>query len=225
MCSVIAQAVSQTDLNGLNRMLVVTLVLVLAIMLFVFRGPIAPLVSLGAIGTGFVLTSGLVAWLGQHGLTVSTYTQTFLIAIMFGAGTDYSILMMSRFREELQHTREVGAALVATMGAVGPTALVAAATLMLAFLAVGLAHFTLYRSAVGVAVIAVELLTVVPALLLGLGPRLFWPTTPVIGGNVAGSGTWARLAERVVRNPAWALVPAAVLAYMGTGLLSFDEIQ
>lgn len=230
--SVIAQAVSQSDLSGLNRMLVVTLIVVVAIMLFVFRSPVAPLVSMGTIGTAFAITSGLVALWGQHGLPVSTYTQTFLIAIMFGAGTDYGILLMSRFREELQRSSDVGRAMTATMVAVGPTALVAAATLMLAFAAVGLAHFTLYRTAVGVAVgvlvIAVALLTVVPALLMGLGPRVFWPLKPVVGGEVAGGGTWARMADTVTRQPLWAVIPGvalAVLAFLGSGPLSFNEIQ
>ncbi len=230
--SVISQAVSQSDLSGLNRMLVVTLIVVVAIMLFVFRSPIAPLVSMATIGTAFAITSGVVAWWGQHGLPVSTYTQTFLIAIMFGAGTDYGILLMSRFREELQRTSDVGGAMAATMEAVGPTALVAAATLMLAFAAVGLAHFTLYRTAVGVAVgvlvIGVALLTVVPALLMGLGPRVFWPLKPVVGGEVSGGGTWARLAEVVTRQPWWAVIPGlalAVLAFLGSGPLSFNEIQ
>lgn len=230
--SVIGKAVSQSDLSGLNRMLVVTLVVVVAIMLFVFRSPIAPLVSMATIGTAFAITSGLVAWWGQHGLPVSTYTQTFLIAIMFGAGTDYGILLMSRFREELQRTSDVGGAVAATMEAVGPTALVAAATLMLAFAAVGLAHFTLYRTAVGVAVgvlvIGVALMTVVPALLMGLGARVFWPLRPVLGAEVAGGGTWARLAGAVTRQPLWAVLPAlalGVLAYLGSGPLSFNEIQ
>ena len=230
--SVIGKAVSQTDLSGLSRMLVVTLIVVVAIMLFVFRSPIAPLVSMATIGTAFAITSGLVAWWGQHGLPVSTYTQTFLIAIMFGAGTDYGILLMSRFREELQRTSDVGAAVATTMEAVGPTALVAAATLMLAFAAVGLAHFSLYRTAVGVAVgvfvIGVALLTVVPALLMGLGPRVFWPLRPVLGAEVSGGGTWARVAGAVARQPLWAVLPAlalGVLAYLGSGPLSFNEIQ
>ena len=230
--SVINQAVSHSDLSGLNRMLVVTLIVVVAIMLFVFRSPVAPMVSMATIGTAFVITSGLVAWLGQHGLPVSTYTQTFLIAIMFGAGTDYGILLMSRFREELQRTTDVGAALAATMEAVGPTALVAAATLMLAFAAVGLAHFTLYRTAVGVAVgvvvIGVALVTVVPALLMGLGPRVFWPLRPVVGAEASGGGTWARLADAVTRRPLLALIPLlalAALAFLGSGPLSFNEIQ
>lgn len=230
--SVISQAVSRSDLAGLNRMLAVTLIVVVAIMLFVFRSPVAPLVSMATIGTAFAITSGLVAWWGQHGLPVSTYTQTFLIAIMFGAGTDYGILLMSRFREELQRTSDVGSAMAATMEAVGPTALVAAATLMLAFAAVGLAHFTLYRTAVGVAVgvlvIGVALLTVVPALLMGLGPRVFWPLKPVVGGETSGGGTWERLADTVTRQPLWAVIPGlalAVLAFLGHGPLSFNEIQ
>lgn len=107
-----------------------------------------------------------------------------------------------------------------------------AATLMLAFAAVGLAHFTLYRTAVGVAVgvfvIGVALLTVVPALLMGLGPWVFWPLRPVVGAEVSGGGTWARLADAVTRRPLWALVPLivlAALALLGSGPRSCNEVQ
>lgn len=230
---VITHSYSQASLAGMARTLQLTVVLIVIILLLVFRSPLAPLIPLLTIGTSFLTATGLVALWGQHGLPVSTFTEEFMIAIMFGAGTDYSILLLARYREELERTADVSRAIVATMRAVGRTAVVSALTLVLAFGAVVFAHFSLYRSgvgvAVGVAVVALAILTLVPALMVGLGGHLFWPYNPVTHAPRGHEGRgWHRLARLATTRGAVAAIPLAVLvvlALMGQGRLSYDDLE
>lgn len=230
---VITQSYSQASFAGLARTLQLTVVLIVVILLLVFRSPLAPLIPLLTIATSFLTATGLVALWGQHGLPVSTFTEEFMVAIMFGAGTDYSILLLARYREELERLRDVPKAIVATMQAVGRTAVVSALTLVLAFAAVLFAHFSLYRSGVGVAigvgVVALSILTLVPALMVGLGGRLFWPYNPLVHATRPEEGSrWHRLARLATTRWVIAAIPLMVLvalAAMGQGRLSYDDLE
>jgi RND superfamily putative drug exporter len=233
--SAIQHAYADASLVALDRTLKLTVLLIVLIMLVVFRSPVAPIVPLFTVGTSYVLTNGIVAWLGLRGFPVTNFTQIFLVAVMFGAGTDYSILLLARLREELLRHRDVDRAVEATMVGVGVTALVSALTLVLAFGAVYFARFNLYQSGVGVAVgvilVGVSVLLVVPALLTGLGGHLFWPFDPLrtAPGAVAeaGSARWRRLGGWAAARPAVALLPLlglAALSALGPGTLSFDDL-
>ena len=90
--------------EGLEKTELLTVGLVLIILLIVFRSPVAPFIPLLTIGISLIITRGLVALATDYGMTVSSFTESFLIAVLFGAGTDYCILLIQRFREELSHT-------------------------------------------------------------------------------------------------------------------------
>lgn len=229
----------QTDniaisLGGAKRTALVTILLVLVILVLILRSLVAPLVNLLTIGVSFLISSGLVAWLAGFGFPVSTFTQTFLIAILFGAGTDYSIIMLNRFREELTDARHVGAAdaIATSIRAIGRTVAFSAATVALSFAVLALAHFGLYRSSVGVAVgIAVTLaacLTLIPALMAIFGRTLFWPRPPVVGVAHRPSRLWAGTSRLAVRHPWWTML-ALLAVLVPTALLftpqrSFDTL-
>ncbi|MDB5054229.1 MAG: hypothetical protein JWM44_2279 [Bacilli bacterium] len=220
--------------DGLKKTEIITVVLVLFILLIVFRSPIAPFVPLITIGLSFVITSGLVALFTKFGMPVSSFTQSFLIAIMFGAGTDYCILMIQRFREELSKGHDKVEALVLTGKAVGKTVAFSGSTVFLAFFIIGFAQFGLYQSAVGVAVgIAVTLLvglTLAPALLIILGTRMFWPVKIKTnqGHGHGDSKLWASMSRLVVKRPALILIIAILVLSPLIGLYhgnrSFDDL-
>lgn len=165
--------------EGLKKTEILILVLVLGILLFVFRSPIAPFLPFLTIGIAFILTRGLVAWSTKAGIPVSSFTETFLIAVLFGARTDYCILLIHRFREEMAKTTDRVTALLRTTQTVGKTVLLSGSIVFIAFFLIGFAKFGLYQSAVGVSIgIAVTLLaavTLTPALMLILGPAMYWP--------------------------------------------------
>ncbi len=193
----ISSDINKTSEEGLKKSEILTIVLVLAILLIVFRSPIAPFIPLITIAVSFMITRGLVAWAAQKGLPVSTFTESFLIAVLFGAGTDYCILIMQRFREELLKTDSTKVALIQTMKAVYQTVIFSGSTVLIAFLIVGFAQFGMYRSAVGVAIgMAITIIacvTLAPALLAVFGKSVFWPVRiDQIKGH-GDSGIWNKL--------------------------------
>ena len=224
-------AISQA---GVSKTVKVTVVLVLLILLLVLRSLMAPLVTLLAIGLSFLISSGVVAWLAQHGLPVSNFTQTFLVAVLFGAGTDYSIIILTRFREEL--SREHGdkrIALADTLRSVLKTVAFSSSTVIVSFAVLGFAHFGLYKSAVGVAVgVAITLITCmvfVPALLSVFGGGLYWPWRPRPGMGHRPSRIWSWTGGLATRRPWWVilalLVVLAPIALLFTNQRTFNPLN
>ncbi|GAB2671211.1 MMPL family transporter [Paenibacillus thermoaerophilus] len=222
----------QSSEEGLKKTEILTVVLVLGILLAVFRSPVAPFVPLVTIALSFLLSAGIVGLAATWGLPVSSFTQSFLIAVLFGAGTDYCILMIHRFREELGRAPDRLEALIRTMRTVGKTVVYSASTVLIAFFLIGFAQFGLYQSAVGVAVgMAATLLaalTLAPALMLILGPRMFWPARIGSGASHGESKLWGRMGSLVAKRPL-AVLLATVLALSPLTLLfdgkrSFDDL-
>ncbi len=220
--------------QGVQKTAGVTVVLVLVILLLVFRSVIAPIITLLAIGLSFAITSGVVAFLAQHGFPISTFTQEFLIAIIFGAGTDYSIIMMNRFREELSKAyghRDI--AIAASMKAVTKTVIFSASTVFVSFAVLWFARFGLYRTAVGVAIgvaiVLLNCLTLIPALMSVLGSAMFWPRRPKPGAAHKPSAFWTFTSRIAVRRPWWTLlvlvVVLAPIAMLFTDKRTFDPLD
>lgn len=228
----ISKDYQQTSQDGLAKTEILTVVLVLAILLAVFRSPIAPLVPLITIAMSFVFARGFVALGTKFGLPVSAFTETFLVATLFGAGTDYCILLIHRFREELSKGHDRVDALVNTLKTVGKTVVFSASTVLIAFFLLGFAKFGLYQSAVGVSIgMAATLLaglTLTPALMVILGPKLFWPFKIKPGEAHHDSKFWGRMAQLVAKRPVVVLIVTtaclAPLIFLYHGARSFNDI-
>lgn len=207
----------QTSQHAADKTAMVTVVLVLTILLLVFRSLLAPLVTLFAIGLSYLVSSGIVALAAEHGLPVSTFTQTFLIAILFGAGTDYTIILLNRFREELMKTHDKTEALATAIAAVGKTVVYSSLTVLISFAVLYFAKFGLYRSAVGVSIgvfiTLITCLTFIPALMSLLGTALYWPRRPKPGMEHKPSRIWGLTSDIATKRP-WLvlLVLVVVLA-------------
>jgi RND superfamily putative drug exporter len=218
--------------EGIKKTEILTVVLVLAILLIVFRSPVAPLVPLATVALSFLIARTAVAALTEFGLPVSSFTESFLIAVLFGAGTDYCILIIQRYREELGKGIERVDALVKTMRTVGKTVVFSASTVLIAFFLIGFAQFGLYQSAVGVSIgmlaTLAAALTLAPALLVILGPAAFWPVRIKPGQGHGESRTWAKMAAAVSRRPAIVALVAVIvlspLVVLYQGSRSFDEL-
>jgi RND superfamily putative drug exporter len=217
----------EVSMAGVEKTAYVTIALVLVILLLVFRTPVAPLVTLIAVGMSYLITTGLVAWLAKYGLPVSNFTQTFLIAVLFGAGTDYSIIILNRYREELAKNRAAPeAALTQAVSAIGKTVLFSGLTVLTSFAVLYLARFGLYRSGVGVAigmgVLILVCFTFIPAFIGVLGHSLFWPRRFTADNAHRPSRIWGWTGGLAVRRPWWTL--AALLAVLTpVGLLFTDQ--
>ncbi|SDW42838.1 efflux RND transporter permease subunit [Paenibacillus sp. CF384] len=222
----------QSSEEGLKKTELLTVALVLVILLLVFRSPVAPFIPLITIGISLVITRGLVALATDYGMPVSSFTESFLIAVLFGAGTDYCILLIQRFREELSHDGDKVEALVRTMRTVGKTVAFSASTVFVAFFLIGFAQFGLYQSAVGVSIgVAVTLLaglTLTPALLMIFGKATFWPSKAASGQGHGESKLWGAMAALAARRPVAILVVTVLLltpiTFLYHGKRSFDDL-
>ncbi len=152
--------------------------------------------------------------------------------LVFGAGTNYALLLISRYREELGRPRDEGAgdhrtALRTAVRHAGPAVLASNATVVLALLMLVFASSPSTRAlgvqaAAGLVIAAVFVLLVLPPLLALFGTRLFWPFVPRPGAaDLTTSGAWHRIADAVARRPGWvAAVAIAVLAALSTGVFT-----
>lgn len=175
--------------EAVRRVHLITLVLVVAILLFVYRSPVAPLVPLATIGVAFLMSISVVSLLAKAGMDVSSIFESFAIVIVFGAGTDYCLLLVSRFHDELLSAEDIGyevdgamrrRTLVATVTVLGAVIASSAAAVIVGFSAQAVAQFGLYRTigpamAIAVAITLLAGLTLTPALMRMFGGVLFWP--------------------------------------------------
>lgn len=175
--------------RSVERAHLFTIVLVVLILLLVYRSPVAPLVPLATIGVAYLTAVGVVSLLADAGMDVSSLFQTFSIVLVFGAGTDYCLLLVSRYHEELELAEDAGyersgalrhRTLVATMAVLGTVIASSAATVIVGFSAQGVAEFGLFRTmgpamAIAIAITLAAGLTLTPALMKMFGRTLFWP--------------------------------------------------
>lgn len=167
--------------EGLKKTEGITVVFILVVLLLVFRSVIAPIIPLVTVGFTYLASQSIVSFLVDIlDFPISTYTQIFLVAVLFGIGTDYCILLLSRFKEELSQKETITEAIVETYKNAGRTVLFSGIAVMIGFAAIGLSQFILYQSAaavaVGVAILLLALFTIVPFFMAVLGQKLFWPS-------------------------------------------------
>ncbi|AKT50512.1 MMPL family transporter [Arsenicicoccus sp. oral taxon 190] len=206
------------------RLLLVTVGIVAVLLLLTYRSPVLWLVPLAVVGLADGLAGTATKALGSAlGLS---FDSGIVSVLVFGAGTNYALLLISRYREELRRTPDHREALRDALVATGPAVLASNATVVLALLTLVLAVMPGTRglgptSALGLVIAGVFALTALPAALAICGRRVFWPFVPRPGHEQATeSGTWGRIAARVVARPfPVLLVGAVVAALMAAGLL------
>lgn len=185
-------------------LLFTTIGLVFVLLILLYRSPLLALLPLVAVGIALQVVNALLAYAAQAGwFAVSQMSSSIATVLLFGAGTDYSIFVASRFREELTRVQDRHEAMQRTMQAIGEAIVSSAGTVILSLLVLLLASLGLYSSlgptlAITLLVMLLAGLTLVPAMMVSLGRAAFWPfvprvqTTPAV---TAGQmrGFWARL--------------------------------
>ncbi len=171
----------RVTLETLDRTLIVTVALIIIFLLAIYRSPVSPLIPLFAVTMALLVTTGLLGLLADAGvLTIISQMNAFLIVVMYGAGTDYCMFLISRFREEMAGTHDVNTATKDTIHRVGETISSSAATVVVGFTAMAFSEMGIFANtgpmlAVGVIVGLLAGLTLTPAVLSLLGERAFWP--------------------------------------------------
>ena len=212
----IAADLEQVADDAGKTLLIATLSLVLVLLLVVYRAPLLALAPLLVVGTAYLVATGIAYLLIEAGaITVNTEGTFLLLVLIFGAGTDYSLLLVHRYREELRSGKVPALALPTALRESVPAIAASGGTVIAAMLVLLVAdlestHWLGPILAIGIAVMLAASFTLLPALLSLLGERAFWPA----GGSAAGlrgsepthsaekeprSG-WTRLADLVRRR-------------------------
>ena len=210
-----------------DRTTIVTVVLVIGLLFFIYRAPLAILIPLITITLAYLVSRGILGFLAQLGWEISSLLDSFMVVLVFGAGTDYSLFFISRFREELAQNSAYEAA-VRSVQRIGAVIAASAITTMVGLSALGMARFGLVKTmgpglalAVGVTLLAG--LTLTPALLSLFGKHLFWPLKTSVE-NTQPSSSWVRIGNLVARRPLLLVILiTVVLAIPYVGLLQYRE--
>ncbi|MEV8018543.1 MMPL family transporter [Streptomyces sp. NPDC086554] len=199
---------------------------VIVILLITYRSPILLLVPLISAIVSLFAAQALIYLLAEHaGLTVNGQSAGILTVLVFGAGTDYALLLVARYREELRRHEDRHEAMQLALHRAGPAVIASGATVVLSMLVLLTADMNSTRglgpvAAIGVAVALLAMLSLFPALLVVCGRWLFWPLIPHSGSDEPTEhGIWARTGRRIAHRPrlTWS-VTAVALAAMAFGL-------
>jgi RND superfamily putative drug exporter len=209
-------------------LLLATAGVVALLLLVTYRSPILWIAPLAVIGVGDQVVAKLLPWVARLvGERTDAAVSGIVSVLVFGAGTDYALLLISRYREELRRTPDRREAMAKALRAAAPPVVGSAATVVLALLTLLAAVLTSNRTlgisaALGVAVALFFGLVVLPAVLAGLPRGVFWPVVPRAGSaEPADTGLWARIARGVGKRPTAVLVIAVLLlGGLSAGLLT-----
>ncbi|MFY9946854.1 MAG: MMPL family transporter, partial [Exiguobacterium chiriqhucha] len=212
--------------EGLKKTEIITVVLIFGLLLLVFRSIVTPFIPLIAVGFTYLLSQSFVAFfVDWFGFPVSNYTQIFLVAILFGIGTDYCILLLSRYKEELGAGHAIEDAIVNTYKTAGRTVLISGLAVFVGFAAIGFADFPIFKSAVavavGIAVLLLILFTVVPFFMATLKHRLFWPSKKA--GEHHDSRLWEGFSRLSVNRPFVSILVVALITV--PVLFTYDDAR
>ena len=216
------------SING--TLLLAAVILVIVLLILIYRSPIFLFIPLLAVIFAEMLTRALGYGLSELGVTINGQSSSIMSILVLGAGTDYALLVVARYREELHHTEDKHEAIRAAMRSAGPAVFASAATVIAALLCLTLAKVDGTAGlgpigAMGVACAAISMLTLLPALLTIFGRGAFWPFIPRHGTPGAGDaqGFWSRVGQRVARGPKRVMAGSLlVLGLMTAGLAFFS---
>ncbi|MGW4866911.1 MMPL family transporter [Streptomyces chartreusis] len=205
--------------NSLDGPLLYTTAAVVALLLIIiYRSPFLWLVPLAVAGLADYLSMGVAYGLNQgFGTSVSGQSSGIMTILVFGAGTDYALLLVSRYREELRRIERPYDAMVAALKGCGPAVLASSGTVAAGLLCLLAADLNSSRGmgplgTVGVLCALVAMLTLLPAVLVLLGRRVFWPLVPRLGSTPkARRSLFTAMGSSAGRRPLTVLAGGAVL--------------
>lgn len=201
--------------EGVKKTEVISIIFILVVLILVFRSPVVPIVSLLTVGVSYLVSMGIIAQLvDQFNFPFSNFTQVFVVVVLFGVGTDYNILLYTRFKEELSKQENAFWATKETFKSAGKTVLYSGIAVLIGFASLALANFKLYQStsavAIGVLVLLLVLTTLNPFFMVLLGKGMFYPVKTFKGHE--DSRLWGFFAKNSVARPFVALIIVFVIS-------------
>jgi putative drug exporter of the RND superfamily len=211
-----------------STLLFATLAVVIVLLLLTYRSPILWLLPIVSAGLALTIAEAVIYVLTQHGLTVNGQSGGILVVLVLGAGTDYALLLVARYREELRRHTDRHEAMAEALRRAGPAIVASGATVIVSMLCLLVAESADISglgpvAAIGIAVALLAMITLLPALLVICGRWVFWPVRPRYGSaEPTRGGFWARVGQRIAIRPrvVWG-VTAVLLAFTWLGVIGF----
>jgi len=209
-----------------STLLYSALAVVIVILLITYRSPVLWLLPVLSVGVALITAEAVIYLLAAHaGLTVNAQSAGILYVLVFGAGTDYALLIVARYREELRRHDRRHPAMAEALRRAGPAIIASASTVILALLTLFAADLQSTKDlgpvlAIGVAVGLLAMLTLLPALLVTFPRGVFWPYRPSYGSSEpTARGMWARVGWSIAPRPriVW-VTTAVILGVLALGL-------
>ncbi len=219
--------------EGLDTTLIaVALLVVVLILLVVYRSPVLWFFPLFSALLALGLSSMIIYLLADHEiLTLTGQSQGILFVLVIGAGTDYALLLISRYREELHFHDNRFDAMIKAWKESAPAITASAVTVVLGLLCLGFSELNSNKSlgpvaAIGIACTYLVMMTFLPVALSAVGRWVFWPRKPQVDGatDIATHGLWGRIADVVGRRdrPAWIGATALLVVLFAVGIGSLQ---
>ena len=191
-----------------GTLLYATVGIVIVLLLLTYRSPTLWILPLMSSGLALTASEAVVYLLAKHaGLTVNAQSAGILLVLVIGAGTDYALLLVARYREELRRHEDRHEAMAEALHRAGPAILASAATVAISMLCLLFAEMNSTNGlgpvcAIGIVVALAAMLTLLPALLVICGRWVFWPVKPAFGtAEPTESGVWSRVGGGISRRP------------------------
>jgi RND superfamily putative drug exporter len=205
--------------------------LVFILLILIYRSPILLWIPLLAVGFAEIATRAIGFGLTEAGVTVNGQSSAILSILVLGAGTDYALLLIARYREELRRQPNRAESMRVALRTAGPAILASGGTVIAALLCLSLADLASTASlgpigAIGIATAMLSMLTFLPALLVIVPRGAFWPRVPHVGdeGVDATHGAWRKLGDRIALRPRRVWVGSLLaLLVLAAGTLAFDD--
>jgi putative drug exporter of the RND superfamily len=218
---------SNNVFKGIDSTLLFSAVaVVIVILLITYRSPVLWLLPVISSGVALITAQAVIYLLAAHaGLVVNAQSAGILDVLVFGASTDYALLIVARYREELRRHDRRHAAMAEALRRAGPAIIASGTTVVLALLTLSAAELNSTASlgpvlAIGVAVGMVVMLTLLPALMVTFPRGVFWPYKPTYGSpEPTRRGMWARVGWSIAPRPRiiW-VTTAVILGVLALGL-------
>jgi RND superfamily putative drug exporter len=211
-----------------GALLFAALGVVIVMLLLTYRSPTLWLLPVLSTGTALMVSQGAIYLLAKYaGLTVNGQSAGILTVLVFGAGTDYALLLVARHREELRKHADRHEAMSFALHRAGPAIWASGATVIVGMLCLLFADLNSTAglgpvAAIGIGVALLAMVTLLPALLAIFGRWMFWPVRPTFGSaDHTATGLWARIGSKIGRRPrlTWA-VTAFVLGLLALSTLN-----
>jgi putative drug exporter of the RND superfamily len=201
-----------------STLLYAALAVVIVILLISYRSPVLWLLPVISSVVALITAQAVIYLLAAHaGLTVNEESAAILDVLVFGASTDYALLIVARYREELRRHDRRHPAMATALRRAGPAIIASGSTVIIALLMLSFAELGSTKGmgpvlAIGVGVGMLAMLTLLPALLVSLPRGIFWPYKPTYGSaEPTTRGLWARVG--------WAIAPRPRLVWVTTAVI------